>query len=111
MNVKHIFGREDGCLSLGTLALQQGWQPQNSSLRKGPEFREEEGHAGTKECFGVLEKGILRRRKSRRDPGLCSWSLLCWFMDANHYLTWCEPAAGSLSSLYQDKEGKESLPA
>lgn len=26
-----------------------------------------------------------------------------------HYLTWCEPTAGSLWSLYQGKEGKESL--
>lgn len=30
-------------------------------------------------------------------------------MDAIHYLTWCEPAVGSLWSSYQDKEGKESL--
>lgn len=60
--------------------------------------------------LGCARKGILRRTKSCRDPVLCSWSLLCWFMDANHCLTWCEPAPGSLwRSLYQDKEGKESL--
>lgn len=56
-----------------------------------------------------VRKGLLRRRKSCRDPVLCSWSLLCWFMDANQCLTWCEPAVGSLWSLYQDKAGKESL--
>lgn len=102
-----LAGRRGGCLSLGTLALQWGWQPQSSSLWKGPEFSEEGGHGGTKECLDVLDKGIPRRRKLHRSSSLLLVTPL--LVHGCHYLTWCEPTAGSLWSLYQDKEGKESL--